>query len=183
MQMQPTPDHRQQCGAQQQLLRQSIDEMRTAFRLFDMLSAGAVRTQELPLLLYAVGVDAGIDDVQSAMHGLFGEQLSRVDFSEFRSIVASLSVAPDTDEEAALVYERVAREASVVTEDEGDSSLCLLPSALAHFVRRGAPFTAGTRGPTFAVERLFQQLDRDGDGVISMREWMNFVSPDRDRQL
>lgn len=167
----------------QQSIRQSVDEMRTAFRLFDMNGCGKVPTSEVPLLLYAVGVDGSIADVESALMSIVGEQLRDVDFSDFRRLVEFMSMTPDSSEEAASAYDLICRQyasAPPVSGDEAtaavDDALVMLPSTVSRLLAIATPFTQGTRGSTFTVERLFDRMDVDKDGVVSKREWIDYVS-------
>jgi Ca2+-binding EF-hand superfamily protein len=169
-----------------QMLRQSVDEMRTAFRLIDMRGVGKIPTTEVPLLLYAVGVDVSYEDVCSALLTITGEQLREVDFADVKRLVEFMSLTPDSDEEAAAVYDLICRQYAVSTSDgnaarggeeavEGTEPV-MLPSTVSRLLAFAAPFTNGTRGSTFTVEKLFERMDGDGDGVVSRAEWVEYVS-------
>lgn len=148
-------------------LRQSMDEMRTAFRLFDLCGTGAVSMPEVPLLLHAVGVDASNAEVEAAVFHLFGEPLQSIEFLEFRKLVDVMSVCPDSDEEVAMVFDQLC---------STTGQRVLFPSSISSLLDLAAPFVSGTQGSSFTVGKLFDQIDKDGDGVISKAEWQEYLS-------
>lgn len=187
-------------------LRQSVDEMRTAFRLFDMSNTSFVTVNELPLLLRAVGVDASLDTVHDALQAVLGERsIDRVPFSDFRRLVEALAFTPDSEEEASYVFNlllshgggsgggSVGGTGHDATESDGaaTSSAVLLQSNIRKLLEVGAPFALSSNNNSntkpagsnrtssssrFSLDRLFQQMDVDDDGVITRSEWFDFLS-------
>ncbi|CUE79226.1 calcium-binding protein, putative [Bodo saltans] len=169
--------------------------MRTAFRLFDMRGVGKIPTTEVPLLLYAVGIDVSYDDVCSALITITGDMLQHVDFADVKKLVEFMSLSPDSDEEAAAVYDLICRRyassndsahnsgdehisssVGVLDDPSATPQVVMLPSTVSRLLAFAAPFASGTRGSMFTVEKLFERMDADGDGVVSRAEWVEYVS-------
>jgi Ca2+-binding EF-hand superfamily protein len=136
--------------------RQSEEQLRSAFALFDVDESGYFPVSELPLLMRAVGVDADPNNISFE-----GERKGFVNLTEFRRAVDELCVPQNTDEEAQLVWDLV--------DKDGVGSLSL------EDLRQASQSTAAGNFSDDELGEILRYCDVDGDGVVSREDWMTVM--------
>jgi Ca2+-binding EF-hand superfamily protein len=134
---------------------------REAFNTFDADGSGTIDTQEMRLLLEAIGENPTEEELTRFMAEVDEGGKGEIEFSEF---LRAFEKQRGGQIDPQLLSEIV--DSFVALGGNRDKSGCLDSSKLVHIVR-------DVFGMTIRVDKLVEELDLDKDGHISFNEYLN----------
>lgn len=145
-------------------LRQSEEQKRATFVMFDPDDTGSVPASDLPLLLRAMNINLSDASLKELVAKYDSEQDSRISLSEFNEILKDSAVPKNSTEEATDVFNLIDfANGEEINEDN----------------LREALEAADARVSAEEIREVLKYCDVDGDGKIKMGDWlavMDFVN-------
>ncbi|CAF0724390.1 unnamed protein product [Didymodactylos carnosus] len=135
------------------LTQNQVAELRQAFNLFDTDGSGAISIKEFKQALWALDIQANDQEVQHMFKAIDADKNGEIEFEEFVEIVADSYFRKFTRAEILEAFKRFDH------DHDGYISANELQNILS---RLGRNFSSDE------IRRMIAQVDRDGNGKISI---------------
>jgi calmodulin len=138
---------------------QFIQKCREAFNTFDQDGSGTIDTQEMKLLLEAIGEAPTEEELFRFMADVDEDGTGEIEFAEFlRAFEKQRGGQQEVEDELDTL------DAFVALGGSGDKTGFIDTGRLIHVVK-------DEFGMTIKIERLIEELDKDKDGKINYQEF------------
>mmetsp|Transcript_156715 Transcript_156715/g.503012 ORF Transcript_156715/g.503012 Transcript_156715/m.503012 type:complete len:149 (+) Transcript_156715:101-547(+) len=142
-----------------QLIEEQIAEFKETFDTFDEDNDHRLSMRELGTLLNSLGQNPTEEDLTSMMAAVDAEE-SKIDFSDFLSLMARKLKDTDTDEELIEAFKVFDRDQDgFISAGELRDSMTHLGEGLSHL----------------EVDEMIKEADLDGDGQINYDEFVKMM--------
>lgn len=138
-------------------------ELKHLFVVFDAERSGTVNVAELTNALRALGwLDVGVDQAGELVQDHFGADCDRVNFEQFKALVAAVTLPSDSPVECYQAFKLfdMSRIGKISVSD----------------LKCAGEIATGRAVPNELVRELMAIADRDGDGYISLPEFRKAVA-------
>ena len=139
--------------SQSKLSKDQVDSLRVVFKALDNDDSGQVSAAELLPALQTIQASASMDDAQALMKEVDIDSSSTISFDEFISVMEKKLAETTTEEH---MFE--------IINTSGTGSIT--PSELSNALAR-----VGMEQSDQILDDMIRAVDKDGDGVISLKEF------------